>query len=71
MARHFYAADRSPETVSKLGQPDIISFSDLTARNNWADEAAGRDKLSKLEAKALCEHWLGMPLEHALARGLI
>jgi hypothetical protein len=67
-----YAIDRAPETVQKLGGPQITAFTLRSAAKGYVQ--ADRDHralLTRKDADAACRALYGVPLDAALVRGLI
>jgi hypothetical protein len=67
-----FAIDRAPETVQKLGAPQITAFTLRSAAKGYVKaDPDHRHMLTKPVADALCRLYLGMSLKDAIDGGKI
>ena len=62
-----YASDRTPPGPARL-----VAFTERGARDGYVKaDPAHRATVTAKDARGLCKLWHGVPLEQALARGVI
>jgi hypothetical protein len=67
-----YTIDRAPETVARLGHPEIIAWGALQAARGYVAQDRGhRSRISKTVAGGLVRLYYGKALDVALSEGVI
>ena len=62
-----YATDRTPPGPARL-----VAFTERAARDGYVKADPGhRDTVTAKDAAYLCRTWHGVPLEQAMAKGVI